>query len=97
MLDPNSETSSLLRHLGSLVAGILITRGWVGAVYTEAIIGLVVAIGMLALAFWNKRAAKRIKADTVAVALQLPPGTRTDTLNSALANENLPQVELGSD
>lgn len=95
MIDPSSETSSLFRHLGTLVAGILIRQGVIDQSYIEAVIGLVTASSMIVLAWMNKLAAKRIKADTVAVALQLPAGTRSDTLNSVLVQENLPTVDLG--
>jgi hypothetical protein len=94
MIDPNSEVTSALRHLGTLVAGILIRQGWVEASYTETVIGLVIASGIIVLAWINKQAAKRTKADTVAVALTLPANTRPDTLNSALVEENLPTVDL---
>lgn len=97
MIDPNSETTSLFRHLGTLVAGILITHGWVDTSYTYAVVGLAMASGTILLAWWNKQAAKKIKADTVAVALTLPAGTRSDTLNSALVAENLPPVDLEKD
>lgn len=94
MLDPNSEATSTFRHLGTLIAGLLIEHGWVSAAYTEAIIGLIIASGMLILAWINKQAAKRAKADTVAVALQLPANTRNDTLNTVLVEQNLPPVDL---
>lgn len=94
MIDPNSELTAALRHLGTLIAGILITHGWVDESYGYAVVGFIMACGMILLAWWNKRTVKRTTADTVAVALQLPAGTRGDTLNSVLVQENLPPVNL---
>lgn len=96
MIDPNSIPMSILRHGGTILAGLLIKQGYIDSSYTEAVIGVVVAIGSIAYAWYTKRQADKIKADTVAVALQLPAGTRSDTLNSVLVEENLPTVDLKS-
>jgi hypothetical protein len=95
-MDPNGNIQSQLRHLGSLVAGVLITRGWIGAEYGEIVIGAIVALGMLVLAYLNKRKAQQVKAATVLVAKELPATTSEAQLNKVLAAQEppLPPVNL---
>lgn len=96
MDDPNSNIRSQLRHYGTVVAGILIGHGWVGSEWTEIVIGVFVAIGMLALAYLNKRKAQQVKAATVLVAQELPATTTETQLNKVLAAQDppLPAVDL---
>lgn len=86
----------LLRNLGSLVAGFLITHGAAKSGSEEVIIGVVMGGGMVVYSWWSKRNAARIKAATAAVALALPAGSTEWTLNKALATADtpLPAVDL---
>jgi hypothetical protein len=92
--DPNDVTVSWFRHLGTLLAGYLIRKGYVEASAAPTVMGATVAVGVGLLAWWNKRQANQVKAATAQIALRLPENSQPATLNSALAANALPQVNL---
>lgn len=91
-MEANSELTSILRHIGTVIAGALISKGWIDDSFSEAVIGLVMALGVMGLAWWNKQKAKHQKAATAAVALALPAQSDNADLNAELAKQQLPPV-----
>jgi hypothetical protein len=68
-----ASLGSLLRHLGTLLAGVLISHGLANETHTNEIVGLVIALGTFAWSQWQKR--NQAAAVTKALYTQPPSGT----------------------
>jgi hypothetical protein len=71
-MEPNSEIWGQIRHLLTLIAGGLVTKGYFDSSYVEPIIGLSMAALVTVWSWWSKRQAKKLESQKIALAVSMP-------------------------